>query len=304
MSARMDYLQHFLDCVDFVSSGRRGAISEDRRLVAEYDPTYYDILQKHLGSTDQRVKIEIITLLTNLRERQAIGDIKELRITSNENVSNACVGFLYTMDTSDDYIPDLMDVLKHKRGSEFRNAASRMRSVGREQDIPELRKIYGQVDGEMREQMRDCLEGIIDRTPGLAKKKRMLLSVPVFPDEGRFMRFADDAIVYLDIRYRDNVSEKDIISSNVYNNIAKALRKIQIRLFNEEVNLRYYSDEARSTYDEVNDLFVWALDDIRTKKVSMDVPKAEMNAPDCSRCGNRMTYGKDGWRCPVCGNSL
>lgn len=300
----MDYLQHFLDCVDFVSSGRRGAISEDRKLVAEYDPTYYDILQKHLRNPDQRVKIEIITLLTNLRERQAIGDIKELRMVSNENVSNACVGFLYTMDTSDDYIPDLMDTLKHKRGSEFRNAAARMRSVGREQDIPELRKIYGQVDGEMREQMRDCLEGIIDRIPSLSKKKRMLLSVPVFPDEDRFMRFADDTIVYLDIRYRDNVSEKDTISSNTYNNIAKALKKIQIRLFNEEVNLRYYSDEARSAYDEVNDLFIWALHDIRTKKISMDVPKAEMNAPDCDRCGNRMTYNKGSWRCPICGNSL
>ncbi len=300
----MDYLQHFLDCVDFVSSGRRGAISEDRRLVAEYDPTYYDILQKHLRNPDQRVRIEIITLLTNLRERQAIGDIKELRMISNENVSNACVGFLYTMDTSDDYIPDLIDTLKHRRGSEFRNAAARMRSVGREQDIPELRKIYGQVDGEMREQMRDCLEGIIDRIPSLSKKKRMLLSVPVFPDEDKFMKFADDTIVYLDIRYRDNVSEKDTISSNMYNNIAKALKKIQIRLFNEEVNLRYYSDEAISAYDEVNDLFVWALHDIKTKKVSMDVPKAEMNAPDCGRCGNRMTYGKNGWRCPICGNSL
>ena len=304
MSTRFDCLQHFLDCVDFVSSGKRGAISEDRKLIADYDPSYYDILRNHLGSDDQRVKIEIVSLLTNLRERQAIDDIRELRITSNENVGNACVGFLYTMDTTDDHIPDLIDTLKHRRGSEFRNAAARMRSVGREQDILELRKIYGQVDGEMREQMRDCLEGIIDRTPALSKKKRLLLSVPVFPDEKRFMRFADDTIVYLDIRYRDNVGDVDTISANTYNNVVKALKKIQVRLFNEEVNLKYYSDEAKKTYDEVNDLFIWALRDIKTKKVSTDTPKAEMDAPDCSRCGNRMTYGKDGWRCPICGNGL
>ena len=303
MSSRFDYLQHLLDCVDFVSSGKKGAISDDRKLIAEYNPSYYDMLQRYLKNSDQRVKIGVITLLTNLRERQAIGDIKELRITSNENVSNACVGFLYTMDTVDDYIPDLMDILKHKRGSEFRNAAARMRSVGREENIPELRKIYGQVDGEMREQMRECIEGIIDRTPSLSKKKRMLLSVPVFPDEDRFMSFADNTSVYLDIRYRDNVSEMDMISSRTYNNVAKALKKIQIRLFNEEVNLKYYSDEAKAAYNEINDLFIWALDDIKTKKILMDTPTSDMDAPDCTRCGNRMTYSKNGWRCPICGSS-
>ena len=155
----------------------------------------------------------------------------------------------------------------------------------------------------MREQMRECIEGIIDRTPSLSKKKRMLLSVPVFPDEDRFMSFADNTSVYLDIRYRDNVSEMDMISSRTYNNVAKALKKIQIRLFNEEVNLKYYSDEAKAAYNEINDLFIWALDDIKTKKILMDTPTSDMDAPDCTRCGNRMTYSKNGWRCPICGSS-
>jgi ribosomal protein S27AE len=303
MTTRMGYLQELLDSIMLVSSGKKGAVSENRRLISDYDPSYYDILRRYLGGKDQRVTVEVISLLTALRERQALGDIKKLRAEAGENVSNACVGYLYSLDVDDSHIPDLIDILKHKRGSEFRNAALRMRAVGRDEDIPELRKIYGRVDGEMREQMRDCLDGIISRSPVLNKKRRMLLSVPVFPDEDKFMEFADKTTVYLDIRYRDNVSGKDSVSSTTYNNVAKALNKIQIRLFNEEANMIYYSKESKSMFDELNELYVWASRDLKTKKVLKEKSDSEREAPDCSRCGNRMTYGKDGWKCPICGGT-
>ncbi len=303
MTTRMGYLQELLDSIMLVSSGKKGAVSENKRLISDYDSSYYDILRRYLTNRDQRVSIEIISLLTALRERQALGDIRQLRAEANENVSNACVGYLYSLDVDDSHIPDLIDILKHRRGSEFRNAAFRMRSVGRDEDVPELRKIYGRVDGEMREQMRDCLDGIISRSPVLSKKRRMLLSVPIFPDEEKFTEFADKTVVYLDIRYRDNVSEKDSVSSSTYNNVAKALNKIQIRLFNEEANMPYYSEESKKMFEELNELYVWASRDLKTKNIIREKSDSEREAPDCSRCGNRMTYGKDGWKCPICGST-
>ena len=300
MVDRLQYLEYYLDCVDFVCAGRKGAISNDRKLIETYQPSFYSILQKHLRNGDLRVRIETIVLLTNLRERQALDDIRELRMRDNENVSSACLGYLTAMDTDDTLIPELMDILKHKDGNEFRIAAYRIGTIGRSRDIPELRKIYGLVDGEMRECLRDAIGSIIDRDDSLKAKKRLLLSVPVYPDEKRFMRFAENTIVYLDIRYRDNVYGSDTVSTETYSNISTALRKIQVRLFNEKDNLAYYSEDAKEAYDTVEDLFLWASDDLRNKEVRDGAKRGK--APDCPLCGNTMMPSGSVWKCPVCGN--
>lgn len=301
MTERLQYLEYFLDCVDFVCAGKKGYISENRKLVEMYQPSFYGILQKHLRNSDPRVRTETIQLLTSLKERQAMDDIKELRMKDgNENVSSTCLGYLTSMREDDSLIPDLMDVLKHRDGNEFRNAAYKIRSVGRAEDVPELRRIYGQVDGEMRESIRLALESIIDRNESLIPKKRLLLSVPIFPDEKKFMKFVENTTVYLDIRYRDNILDNDSISVDTYNNVATALRKIQLRLFNEKDNLIYYSDEAKEGYDTVEELFLWASDDLRSKEVKTAGNRGK--APDCPLCGSTMVSEKEGWKCPLCGN--
>lgn len=297
---RLQYLEHFLDCVDFVSSGRKGAISEDKFLVKYYNQSFYSVLQKHLKNTDSRVRIEVILLLTKLRERLAIGDIRELRAKDNENVASACLAYLSSVDEDDKYIPDLMDELKHKRGSDFMKAAAKMRSIGRKEDVPELRTIYGQTDGEMRVAVKDALEAIIDRNDDLRQKKDILMSVPVFPDDKAFMRFLDSTTVYLDIRYRDNVFPKDEISVGTYNNVASALKKIQIRLYNEKDNLKWYPPEAKEGYNEVSDLLIWAAEDIRHKKVLYQ--DTNIIVHDCKACGSRMACSNGDWVCPECGN--
>lgn len=300
MVERLQYLEYYLDCVDFVCAGRKGSISEDRKLVTMYQPSFYPILQRQLKNTDPRVRVETVILLTNLRERQALDDIREMRVKDNENVSSACLGYLTALEEDDDMIPELFDILKHRDGNEFRSAAMRMRAVGRAEDVPHLRVIYGQVDGEMRESVRLALESIIDRNESLRPKKRLLLSVPVFPNEKKFMRFVDNTIVYLDIRYRDNILEKETISVETYNNIATALRKIQVRLFNEKDNLIYYSDEAKEGYRTAEDLFLWASNDLKGKEIKTSGVKGK--APDCPVCGSTMMPESNVWKCPVCGN--
>ena len=300
MDTRLDYLQYFYDCVDFVSSGRRGAICDDRDLILKYRPSYYDILQKQLSNPDPRVRIEIIKLLTALRERQALDDVRRLRMKDNENVASACLGYLAVLDEDDTVIPQLLDVMKHRDGNEFIAAARRMRSVGRPEDIPELRRIYGQVDREMADAVSKTISSIADRNEELIPKKRLLLSKPIFPDEKRFMSFVDSSTVYMDIRYRDSISERTRIKADTYNNIAEALRKIQTRLYNEKENLKYYSDEAREGYAQVEDLFLWVSDDLLSKEVDMSGSSAGLLY--CPMCGNTMMRGKNGWTCPVCGS--
>jgi ribosomal protein S27AE len=300
MSAgRLRYLEHFLDCVDFVSSGRKGAVSEDKFLVTAYVPEYYTILQKHLKNTDPRVRSEVVILLTTLRERQAVDDIKKLRVEDNDRVSSACLAYLASVDEDDNYIPELLDVLEHRNGSEFFRAASKMASIGRKEDIPELRKIHGQVNGEMHNAIGKALVSIVDRNADLKPKKSLIMSAPIFPDEKSFLKFADNSSVYLDIRYRDNIFPKTEISATTYNNVADAIKKIQIRLFNESDNLRWYSPEATARYDELADLLLCVADDLKTKKVIDNGFRMETH--DCKSCGSRMAKSRDTWVCPECG---
>ncbi len=304
MADRSEYLQHFLGCVDYVESGMRGAISGDKELAFSYKPSFYSILKMHmLNSSDPRVKVEIIELLTKLKERQAMDDVKSLRAsTYNDMISSACLGYLYAFKVNDTLVSDLMNVMKHKRGNEFIVAARRMRSVAEPSDIDELRVIYGQMDGECREAVKDVLEEIIKRNPELESQRRLILSEPIYPNEKKFLRFVDNATVYMDIKYRDVIYEKDEIFADTYNKIAIALRKIQLRLYNEKLNLKYYSEDAKNGYRDVEELFLWVSDDLSDKKIKAG--GSDSRTPDCTLCGSRMISSNGEWKCPLCGRKV
>ncbi len=53
--------------MDFVISGRKGSISGDRWLTANYESGFYGILEKHLGNPDDRVRSETVTLLAAVK---------------------------------------------------------------------------------------------------------------------------------------------------------------------------------------------------------------------------------------------
>ena len=133
----------------------------------------------------------------------------------------------------DELIPQLFDVMDHSSGNEFMKAAARMASVAREEDVPHLRRIYGQVGGEMRSAVRVALDRVISRNPSLQPKRDLILSVPVYPNEGEFERFLDSSIEYLDVRYRNNVLPLEKVKLATFNNVARALAKMRTRLYNE-----------------------------------------------------------------------
>ncbi|MCL2712918.1 MAG: hypothetical protein FWD37_06595 [Methanomassiliicoccaceae archaeon] len=301
MKSRLEYLERYLGAVDFVTSGRKGAISNDSWLTANYDCDFYSVIEKHLGNTDDRVRSETIMLLASLKERRAAERIREMRMTDNERVSMACLGYLSSIGEDDVLIPKLIETLEHERGTEFKKAAARIGSVGRSDDISVLRKIYGQTNGDMRAQVRDALVRIIDRDPELKKKKDLLLSVPVFPDEKGFDRFLKNGTEYLDVRYRNSVHPLIKISSETYNNIVRGIRNIRTRLYNESENLEHYQAEYTGRYNHLVDLLSWAVGDLSSKEVfSASSEKSIV----CAKCGSNMILGSDEWMCIECGNRL
>lgn len=300
MATRLEYTERYLGCVDSVCAGRRGAISEDRRLLSDYDPSFYGVLRTHLSSSpDVRVRAETVLLLARLGERRAADDVRKLRLLGKDLVDSACLAYFDSIGEDDRYVPELIDTLRHRRGQEFRIAAMRVGAAGRAEDVPALREICGQVDGAMREQMKAALGRIVDRCPELAPERELILSDPVYPDEKAFARFADSACVYLDIRYRDNVLERQEIPAATYANVSRALKKIGTRLYNERANLRWYSDEAKRAHAEAEELLAWAAEDLETKAV-LSRPAARI-AHDCPSCGSRMALSNGVWTCPDCG---
>jgi HEAT repeat protein len=296
--SRIEYLERFLDDVEFVISGKRNAISEDRWLVVNYDPMFYSAVSKHLKNTDERVRADVITLLGRVRERAAIDDVRVMRSSDKESVRTACLGYLDLMNESDNLMPDLFYILEHSNGKDFERAAMRIGNHGSSEDVPRLRKTYGQVSGDMRAVVQRTLVTIIDRDPELAKKKELLLSVPVFPDENKFSTFLDNSITYLDIRYRDSVAGKDIISERTYSNVRGAIKTMRVRMFNEYDNLKHYGRSCTDMYDELIRLMEWASADLSEKTVDKDdrIRKDVF----CPRCGNEMRMHDGVRRCIDC----
>jgi len=296
---RLRYIELFLDSVDYVEAGRKGEISENRRLVSEYRPSYYTVLEPQLKNPNTGVRKETVLLLSKLGERRAMDRIREMRISDNEIVSGACLAYLRSIGDDDDAVPRLIDTMRHTNGKEFKAAASKLRTIARDTDIPEIREIYGQVGNDLKESVAAILESVIARYPELETKRYLILSEPVYPNEESLVKFLDKSIVYMDIRYRDNYADSPTVSLEMYNKMASAFRKIQIRLYNEKANLRYYSAETGEMYSETEDLLLWAMEDLSSKAVQGAAK--EDDSHHCPRCGAKMGHSISGWICPECG---
>ena len=298
MVNRVDYLDRLLDAIDAVESGRAGSISDNRWLLNNYDRDFLSLVDKHLKSNDDRVVAEIISLFTYVGERAVADVIRDLRKRGSDRVRIAALGYIMRMEGDDKEIPELFDTLEHREGQEFRLAARRMASIARKQDIDHLRSIYGQVDGDMRADIKLAIEAIIGRNPELRPKRDLLLSVPVYPDESAFEAFLDKAVDYIDVRYRANILPKGRIPLKTYNNVVIALRSMRTRLYNESDNLQYYGPDKTDRYYELTDLIKWANSDLSGKDVEM--PDRRVNRP-CPGCGSPMSCFKGMWSCPDCG---
>ena len=299
MVTRLEYLEHFLDSVDFVTSGRKGAISSDRWLVVNYDSSFSSVLEKHLRNPDEKVRAETVALLTAVKERSVADTIRDMRMNDCERVGIACLGYLTSMDEADNLIPQLLETLEYKRGIEFKKAAERIGRIGRSGEVDQLRKIYGQVTGDMRTDVKNAMTAIIERDPELKRKKDLLLSTPVFPNEKEFDKFLRTSRDYLDVRYRETVHPRRKVSLGTYNNVVRGLKNIRIRLFNESFNLVHYEDGSTERYNEIVDLLAWSASDLEKKEV--DVPTTDIMMM-CQMCGDSMVRGDNGWRCIGCGN--
>lgn len=295
---KVEYMDRFLDSVDRVMSGHPGSIIENRWLVNNYGKDVLPMVDKYLGCDDERVRAEVVMLFCDVRERDVMSRIEDMHIRDSEKVRMACLSYLSAMRDDDELIPKLFDTLDHTNGPEFHRAAVRMASIARREDLPHIRRIYGQVNGEMRTDMKIILDRIISRNPDLQGKRDLILSVPVYPDESAFERFLDASIDYLDVRYRKNVLPVEKVSLGTFNNVARALNKMRIRLYNESDNLQYYGPDKTDRFGELTELIRWANSDIAKKEV---VGAERRQSHICSKCGGMMVSYKGVWMCPDCG---
>jgi len=263
--SRTEYFDRFLDAVDAVESGNRGAISEDRWLVENYQGSFISVLGTFMESSDENVSAETILLLASARDRTVYSKVKDLSHRGGDSVRMACVGYIDTMESDDELIPKLFDKIEHCDGHEFDAAASKLAKIARPEDMARVRRTYGQVQGSMRVKMKSVIEGILVRNPSMEAEREFHLSVPVSPDENAFDRFLTRSTEYLDVRYRSSVFPNSTISMKTYNNILEALMKMRKRLYNESDNLQYYDLDKADRFDDLSDLIAWASDDLSKK---------------------------------------
>lgn len=300
--SNFEYLDRFLRDVDRILDGYPGAISEDRWLTNNYDPAKLDVLRPYLGFEDPRVSAELILVLTDVRERRVRKEIESLGRSSGDKVGMACLGYLTALDEDDETIPRLFDILDHEHGPEFFRAARRMAGIARSEDVPHLRRIYGQVGGSMRDEIRIVIERVIARNPELEATRDLILSMPVYPNEAEFEKFLDTSVEYLDVRYRENILPRKDVKFSTYNNVVHALRRMRTRLYNEADNLQYYGPDKDDRYHELSALLKWANDDLATKHVLE--PETKARSRTCPRCGGMLVCYKGIWMCPDCGGDL
>ncbi len=297
--SNVDYLERFLSDVDRVIAGTPGAISDDRWLVTNYDPSRFDRIVPYLKFHDPRVRAEVVTLMGNVRERGVRDMIVKMKDHEGDKVAMACLGYLSVMREDDESIPGLLDIMDHTRGMEFTKAARRLAGIARTSDLQHVRRIYGQVDGRNREDARVVMEGIIARDPSLEATRDLILSVPVYPDETDFERFLDVSIEYLDVRYRKNILPRTDIKSTTYNNVVQAIKRMRVRMYNEADNLQYYGPDKDDRFHELSTLMRWASNDLSGKKVIETEAKGPSRT--CPRCGGMLSCFKGMWSCPDCG---
>ncbi len=261
------YLRRYLEGVGLVASGRRGAISEDLFLLDNYGEGCYEVLEEGLSEGDPHVRMETVLLFARLRIAKARDIIEEMSHEETDLVAGACVAYLKGMDEAEERIPGLLYTVNHRSGDEFRTAMRTLGDIATAKDIPEIRKVMGQVGGEMREQTRSALSRIVDRDPDLEGERRLILSDPVYPDEGAYRAFLDRSLEYLDVRYRENVLPRSEIRLKTYNNVNGAILKMRIRIYNERPNLVLYGPSCGSDTERLEDLMRWAADDLGSKQV-------------------------------------
>ena len=295
MDPREQYLDRFYDAVDLVASGRAGAVCEDRRLQNGYRSDYAPAIMGFLSDDDERVRCEVIDLLAMMRERSAESAIRELYRHDTQRVRDHCMGFIKNLEEDDSRIPGLLDDMEHTHGDEYFRAAKALAKIARAQDVDRVRAIYGQTEGEMREAAGSVLEGILERNPPLRRKRQLIMSQPVYPDEAAFDRFLDRSVEYIDVRYRENVHPAEKIKLSTYNNVASALEKMRIRLYNEADNLEYYGADMGDRHLELTELLAWATRDLAGKEVLMEGAEP---SKVCPGCGGMMVKTKNGWACP------
>ena len=298
VNERLRYIQSFVDAVDSVESGRKGMISDNDLLISGYRAEYYDIIRPQLKNRNPLVVKETALLLSKVKERRALDDVREIMYSDNGTINGACTAYLRAIEVDDDTIPKLIDVMKHDSGAEFRSAALKLKRIARDEDIPAIREIYGQVRGDLKKPVLDILVSIIARYPELESQKHLILSEPVYPDEKKFIAFLDKSEDYIDKRYTVNYSDAEVIRADVFSNIASAFRKIQIRLYNERDNLKYYSPETKKKYERVKDLLIWGAENLQEKEVSG--ARNSDSSGFCPICGSKMIRSTDGWVCIEC----
>lgn len=299
--SKIQYLERFLEDVDRVMAGRPGSICEDRWLINNYTFEMLSVIRGYLTCEDERVRAETVMLLAGAHERAVRDQVSQMGREDCERVRQACLGYMSVIKDEDELAERLFEILDHSSGTEFVKAAMRIGYVATDKDIPHMRKIYGQVGGEMRSGMRSALERVISRYPDLQPKRDLILSVPVYPDEASFERFLDTSIEYLDVRYRKNVLPSDKVSLGTYNNVARAISKMRTRLYNEGDNLTYYGPDKTDRYDELASLIAWANSDLQKKEV---VGRANVRSHVCPKCGEMLICYKGMWICPDCGGDL
>jgi len=295
MDPRSEYLDRFYDAVDAVASGRAGAISEDRRLRNTYRADYAPVMAAFLQDDDERVRCEVVYLFAEVRERSVRDEIRRMYRSDTQRVRDHCLGYLKALEEDDARIPGLIDSLQHSRGEEYHAAAVALAKMARGEDVDAVREVYGLVDGPMREDARAILEGILERNPDLRRQRALIMSLPVYPDEAAFDRFLDRSMEYLDVRYREKVHPFESVSLTTYNNVAAAMNKIRVRLYNEADNLQFYGPDMADRHLELSKVLSWAAGDLAGKRVTSS---GEAPSMVCARCGGMMVRTKSGWVCP------
>ncbi len=270
-ASRADYIDRYLDAVDSVESGNRGAISEDRWLVENYQGSFLPLVKSYITNDEESVAAETILMLAAARERSIYPEVRDLSRRGRDSVRMACTGYMKTMEDDDELIPKLFDRIEHSDGHEFDAAAAKLAKIARAEDMARVRRTYGHVQGQMRLKMKAVIEGILLRNPSMNDLKEFYFSVPVSPDEKAFDRFLTKSVEYLDVRYRSNVFPRGSVSMSAYNNIVDALMRMRKRLYNETDNLQFYDLDKADRYDELADLVKWASDDLSKKTLLRDI---------------------------------
>lgn len=263
------YSIRYNEAAGSVRSGRSGAISENRFLLDNYGKGCYEILCEGLDDGDARVRMETVLLFARLRIIKPRDRITEMSYNDRDSVAGACVAYLKALEQAEERIPELLYTANHRTGAEFRSAMRTLGDIGTAQDIPEIRKVMGQVEGEMREQTRNALSRIVDRDPDLEAKRPFILSDPVYPDEKGYAAFLEKAIDYLDVRYREKIMPRDEVKMGVYNNVVSAILRMQIRIYNERPNMYQYSEDIVRESGRLEDLVYWAAEDLKSKRIVM-----------------------------------